>query len=73
MVNINKLKGTIVEKGFTARTLSNKIGIDKSTFYNKINQNGLSFTIREASAIIKTLNLSQDEIITIFFADEVAQ
>ena len=33
MVNISKLKGIIVEKGYTQEALASEIGIDKSTFY----------------------------------------
>lgn len=57
MVNIDKLRGKIVEKRFNVPMLANKIGIDKATLYRKINGNGESFTIKEADAIVRELNL----------------
>ena len=32
MVNVNKLKGKIVENGLTIGTLAKKLGIDRSTY-----------------------------------------
>ncbi|KAA0963170.1 helix-turn-helix transcriptional regulator [Streptococcus cristatus] len=71
MVNISKLKGIIVEKGYTQEALASEIGIDKSTFYRKI-KNGGSFSIGEANAIVRAINLTRDEAVSIFFAETVA-
>ncbi|MDR2091166.1 MAG: helix-turn-helix transcriptional regulator [Clostridiales bacterium] len=73
MVKKNKLKGNIIERGLTVGQLAESINIDKSTFYRKLNKDVESFTIKEVSLIIKTLNLSLDEIHEIFFAENVAQ
>lgn len=72
MVNINKLKGKVVEQGMTIETLAHKIGIDKSTLYRKMNNKGETFTIKEASLICKILNLSGQEATAIFFSQYVA-
>ena len=72
MVNINKLKGKIVESGLSMEILAKKIGINKSTLYRKINGKGNSFSIKEADLIVETLALSQAEAIAIFFAQLVA-
>ena len=71
MVDVSKLKGKIVEHNTTQEELASKIGIDKSTFYRKMKQNG-NFSIKEVNLIVSTLNLSKDEAMSIFFSDTVA-
>ena len=71
MVDVSKLKGKIVERNTTQEELASKIGIDKSTFYRKMKQNG-NFSIKEVNLIVSTLNLSKDEAMSIFFSDTVA-
>lgn len=73
MVNVNKLKGKIVENEMTIEKLSKKIGIDKATLYRKLGAGGETITIKEANLIVAALNLSRDEAGTIFFADVVAR
>lgn len=72
MVNINKLKGKIVERGMNVETLANIVGMDRATLYRKINANGESFTIKEADSISKALNLTYEEVNSIFFSQYVA-
>ncbi|WP_277680354.1 helix-turn-helix domain-containing protein [Gracilibacillus dipsosauri] len=72
MVNIMKLKGKIVERGMNVGQLAEKMGIDRATLYRRINNNGDSFTIREANQICEILDLSKEEAIAIFFKNEVA-
>ena len=72
MVNINKLKGKIVENGLTIEKLADNIGIDRSTLYRKINNNGETFTIKEADLIVNALNLTAEEAKAIFFSQIVA-
>jgi DNA-binding XRE family transcriptional regulator len=72
MVNVNKLKGKIVECGLNIEELSSKIGINKTTFYRKMSSDGKYFTIEEADLISKELNLTYDEVNSIFFSQYVA-
>lgn len=72
MTNINKLKSVIVEKGYSVNSFAAILSFDKSTFYRKINNNGISLTIGEVDEIAKKLNLSYDEVMLIFFAQYVA-
>lgn len=72
MVNVNKLKGKIVELGMNVAELAEKIGIDKATLYRKLGSEGKNITIYEAGIMAKELNLTFDEINAIFFASEVA-
>ncbi len=67
MVNINKLKGKIVERGLSIPELAGIIGISKATFYRKIKAGGHNITIGEADLIAGALNLNQEELNTIFF------
>lgn len=66
MVDVQKLKGKIVEKGYKQDTLAPKIGMSRSTLNRKL-KTGEDFTIGETNAIVKLLKLTQDEAIAIFF------
>lgn len=70
MLDIQKLKGKIVEKGKSVETLSREIGINPSTFYRKLNNN--SFEIEEADRIVSILALTGAEATAIFFSQLVA-
>lgn len=72
MVNVNKLRGKIVENAVNVEYIAKVIGIDRSTMYRKINSNGENITIKEAAIMAKELKLTRDEINDIFFADLVA-
>lgn len=69
MVNVSKLKGKIIERNTTQVALAKDIGIDKSTFYRKMKQNG-NFSIQEVNLIVSSLNLSKDEALSIFLAKQ---
>lgn len=66
MVNINKLKGKIVECGLNVSELAAIIGIDRTTFYRKMSAEGRNFTIKEVDSIAKELHLTCDEVNSIF-------
>ena len=72
MVNINKLKGKIVECGMNVEILAEKIGMNKSTLYRKLGSTDDVFTIREADLIAKELKLTYSETNAIFFSQIVA-
>lgn len=72
MANINKLKGKIIEAGFSVETFSKKVNMNKSTFYRKINNDCETFSIKEATKIVEVLELSASEAIEIFFNNIVA-
>lgn len=69
-MNINKLKGKIVEKGLNVTKVAEKIGVNRSTFYRKMNDS--SFTVKEVNKIVNELDLSAKEALEIFFTDSVA-
>nr|WP_285851716.1 helix-turn-helix transcriptional regulator [Bacillus licheniformis] len=72
VVNVNKLRGKIVENGMTIGELAKKIGVDRSTFYRKLNSNGETFSIKEANLICTVLGLTSKEATVIFFNQYVA-
>ena len=72
VVNVNKLKGKIVEQNLSVEKLAELMGINKSTIYRKIANDGSDFSIDEVDSMIKILNLSADDVISIFFKQIVA-
>lgn len=66
-MNVNKLRGKIVEQEMNVEKLAKAIGMDKSTLYRKLNSDGDTFTVREVNSICKALNLSKNEAFEIFF------
>lgn len=72
MVNINKLRGKIIENGLSVKDLADNLEMDRSTLYRKMNSEGDTMTIRDAEKISKILNLSLEEVNSIFFSNFVA-
>nr|WP_306799569.1 XRE family transcriptional regulator [Enterocloster bolteae] len=72
VVNINKLKGKVVENGVTLERLAAEIGMDRATMYRKIKAGGENFSIKEADLIVKSLRLNKEEAVNIFFSQYVA-
>lgn len=68
-VDVNRLKGKTVERGMTGEKMARELGIDQSTYYRKLSDGGVTFTIAQAFKIADILNLSMSERIAIFFAD----
>lgn len=72
MVDVNKLRGRMVEHKINADKMAELIGVNRSTFYRKLENNGEAFTIREVNIIAKVLKLDLTELNAIFFNTEVA-
>lgn len=72
MVNVNKLKGKIVENELTVGKLAERIGVDRATLYRKLATNGEGITIKEADLICRELALTGKEAGDIFFSQYVA-
>lgn len=71
-MNKRELKAVMVRNGDTGSSLAAWLGMARSTFSQKLNENGSVFTQREMSAIKRRYNLSADEMDMIFFADKVS-
>lgn len=67
MVNVEKLKYKVKEKGMNVEGLAEAMGIDRSTLYRKLQKRGEDISIREASLIVEKLELSESEAVAIFF------
>lgn len=63
----NKLKGKIVEKGMNVEALADKIGLERSTLYRKLN-NFEKISIGEAMRMKVALEMTDDEAISIFLS-----
>ena len=66
-MNINKLKGKIVEKDMNVEKLADIIGIDRSSLYRKLN-NAEKITIGEAVKMKDALEMNDAEAYEIFLA-----
>ena len=66
-MNINKLKGKIVEREMNIETLAVCIGIDRSSLYRKLN-NAEKITLGEAIKMKDVLEMSDDEACEIFLS-----
>lgn len=64
--SMNRLRGVIRERGLTQQEVSEKIGIDPSTFYRKLASGGLAFTVGEMHQLADILQLTPEESAQIF-------
>jgi putative phage repressor len=64
--SMNRLRGVIRERGLTQQEVSEKLGIDPSTFYRKLASGGLAFTIGEMHRLADILQLTPEESAQIF-------
>lgn len=70
MINTAKLKGRIVEKGFTIQTLAPKIPCTPYSLGQKILNNS-PMTLAEAKCISEELNIVDDEFSDFFLNNEL--
>lgn len=64
--NLNLLRGKMAEQNISKEELAKKIGIDSSTFYRKMKNNGNSFTVGQMHKIVEILKLTHEEAAAIF-------
>lgn len=69
MINTQALRGIIVSKGETQRSVAKKIGVSETAFYRKMNR-GI-FNSNEMYELVKLLSIENP--VPIFFTDKVAQ
>lgn len=72
-MNFNKLKAKVIELNKTISQMCNDCHIEKSGFYRRFYNGSDKVTIKEIKIISKYLNLTHDEIMDIFFTENVAQ
>ena len=73
MVNVNKLRGKLVERGINVTELAQHIGLNPATLYRKLNGGGEKILIGEAQRISAELGLNMGDVVRIFFAGYVAR
>ena len=66
MVNSNKLRAKIIENGYNNQTLAPHLSITAYTLGQKIS-NDRTFNLDEANSLQSLLNMTNEEIISIFF------
>ncbi|MBO5968579.1 MAG: helix-turn-helix domain-containing protein [Clostridia bacterium] len=66
-MDVNKLRGKIVEKGMNVDRLAETLEIDRSSLYRKLNKFE-RLTIGEASRLKDILGLTNEEATDIFLA-----
>lgn len=67
VINLQKLKGKIVEKNTTQEAVADFMGIDRTTFYRKMKNGGSGFTVGEIHKMSQAIPLTKEEAIDIFF------
>lgn len=70
-MNVNDLKAEIARNELTIPKLALLIGMDKKTLYSRINGE-TAFKQTEIVKVSQMLNLSEEGIMRIFFADAVS-
>lgn len=70
MADIELLKKKIADSGMTVKAISEKSGILRETFYNRLKGSG-EFTASEIVALTKTLRLSKSERDKIFLNEKL--
>jgi plasmid maintenance system antidote protein VapI len=70
MVNHNKLKGLMVERGLKVEELAKRLNLSRQSTSDKINGRR-SISLIEAMTISEALGMSKEERDAIFFADNV--
>nr|DAW59991.1 MAG TPA: Regulatory protein-modification, helix-turn-helix, transcriptional regulato, DNA [Caudoviricetes sp.] len=71
MIAVNKLKGKIAEQGMNMTTFAKSIDLDYSSLYRRL-EGQVSFTVSDVEKITKVLHLENEDIVSIFFAKEIA-
>lgn len=67
-MNVQALKRKILDCGYNIVEFSDKVSIDRSTFYRRLEKDGTSFTIEEALRIKDVLSLTDEEAYSIFLS-----
>lgn len=64
--NMDLLRGKMAERKVGKEELAQRIGVNASTFYRKMKDEGVSFTVGQMHKIVDALNLSHEEAAAIF-------
>ena len=67
-VNVDKIHGRIRELKTNVVEVAGKMGIDKSTLYRKLANNGAGLTVKDAQQLVDILQLTDEDALQIFFS-----
>lgn len=67
-MKLNELKAEIVRKGLNIEDFGEKIGMAKTTLWRRFSEPN-DFTLQEMTTIKQVLDLSNEKMLDIFFAD----
>lgn len=70
-MDVKALRAKMVLRGMSVYGLAERIGIDSTTLYKKL-RGATEFTQSEISKIANVLGMSREEILAVFFAEEVS-
>ena len=71
-VNIQKLKGKMAENDMNVERLASEIGVNRTTFYRKLNGGGGKFTVSELQSMVSALKMTARRGYEYFFGSIVA-
>lgn len=69
-MNKTELEVAMLRKRMNVKELSERIGIDPSSYYRKVENN--TFTMKEVNKIVQVLDLTESDFLNIFFTKVVA-
>lgn len=72
MVNVGLLQEAMKRRSITPEQAAEAMGVDRSTFYRRLNQAGAKFTVDEVSKLSAMLKLSAQDMQLIFFDRQLA-
>ena len=64
--NMELLRGKMAERKLSPEDMAREIGVDASTFYRKLKNDGITFTVGQMHKIVDVLQLSCEEATSIF-------
>lgn len=67
-MDVSLLRARMHDNRVSVSEIANHIGMDDSTFYRKLQDNGEKFTVAQVREMAKKLNLSPEETNEIFFS-----
>nr|WP_054674026.1 hypothetical protein [Veillonella denticariosi] len=70
-MDVQALKAKILSCGYNIVEFSDRVGIDRSTFYRRLDKDGNNFTIEEALRIKAVLSLTDSEAYSIFYQNSL--
>ena len=72
MVNVDRLTAALKACSIPIEKAADALGIDRATFYRRLQKQGTKFTVEEVAKLAEMLNLSSAELQEIFFDQQLA-